>query len=110
MLSFDQAIEKIALELHPEQILLFGSRAREDARLDSDYDLLVVVDGNINPHQLAAQAHLAARPRQFALDIVVVSSLELEQGVHEKTDFIFEAVKQSKVLYAKTNQSVVVAG
>jgi predicted nucleotidyltransferase len=32
------------LGAHLQRIVLFGSRARGDARADSDYDLLVVVD------------------------------------------------------------------
>jgi uncharacterized protein len=110
MLSFNEAIEKIALSLQPEQILLFGSRARGEERFDSDYDVLIVVNDCTNPHQLAAQAHLAARPRHFALDISVVSRSELEQGLQEKADFLFEAATQSKVLYAKTSQSMAAAG
>jgi len=30
--------------LHPDRIILFGSRARGDARGDSDYDLAVEID------------------------------------------------------------------
>ena len=29
-------------------VILYGSRARGDARTDSDYDLLVLVDGEVN--------------------------------------------------------------
>lgn len=31
------------------QILLFGSRARGDAKADSDYDVLVILRGEVNP-------------------------------------------------------------
>ena len=30
------------------QVILYGSRARGDASFDSDYDLLVLVDGDVN--------------------------------------------------------------
>jgi len=33
-----------SLGVHLKQVILFGSRARGEARADSDYDLLVVVD------------------------------------------------------------------
>lgn len=35
---------KQRLGYHLKQLLLFGSRARNDAHKDSDYDMLVVVD------------------------------------------------------------------
>lgn len=33
------------------KVILFGSRARQDARPDSDIDLLVVLRGPVNPYQ-----------------------------------------------------------
>ena len=38
----DQIVRTIVDEVDPEQVVLFGSRARGDARPDSDVDLLVV--------------------------------------------------------------------
>lgn len=36
-------LERIADVLHPEQVWLFGSRARGDARGDSDWDLMAIL-------------------------------------------------------------------
>ena len=38
----DRMIRTLVAEADPEQVILFGSRARGDARPDSDVDLLVV--------------------------------------------------------------------
>jgi len=55
----------------PVRVILFGSRARGDAKLDSDYDLLVVLDDQVAGHKLRWQAPYEAR-RGFsgAVDIV----------------------------------------
>lgn len=37
-------LDGVVEQFHPVRVILFGSRARGDARPDSDYDLLVVVD------------------------------------------------------------------
>lgn len=41
----NEIIERIVAQYQPRRIYLFGSRARGDARPDSDYDILVEVDG-----------------------------------------------------------------
>lgn len=43
---------RIEAEYHPEQIWLFGSRARGDARPESDWDLFVVVPDDTRDDQL----------------------------------------------------------
>jgi len=45
-----QRIKKLVCEIEPTaQIFLYGSRARNDARPDSDWDILILVDGIANP-------------------------------------------------------------
>ena len=45
-----QRIKKIVYAIEPTaQIFLYGSRARHDARPDSDWDILILVDGVVNP-------------------------------------------------------------
>ncbi|RYE91931.1 MAG: nucleotidyltransferase domain-containing protein [Myxococcales bacterium] len=40
-------LERIEARFHPEQVWLFGSRARGEASPDSDWDLLVVVPDSL---------------------------------------------------------------
>ena len=45
-----QRIKEIVYAIEPSaQIFLYGSRARNDARPDSDWDILILVDGVVNP-------------------------------------------------------------
>ena len=39
----ERAIEIIVKVADPDQIILFGSRARGDAKQDSDYDICVII-------------------------------------------------------------------
>ena len=42
----NEVITRIRRVLHPERIVLFGSRARGEARPGSDYDLLVIQESD----------------------------------------------------------------
>jgi predicted nucleotidyltransferase len=45
-----QRIKELVCAIEPTaQIFLYGSRARNDARPDSDWDILILVDGVVNP-------------------------------------------------------------
>ncbi len=69
-----ESIRRIAGQFAPRRIVLFGSRARGNANADSDFDLLVVVDGEPDCHQLAGQIRWALRDLPTSFDILVESS------------------------------------
>ena len=53
-----QQIKELVCEIEPTaQIFLYGSRARNDARPDSDRDLLILVDGVVNPFRRDSIRH-----------------------------------------------------
>ncbi len=66
-------VERIKAQFHPERIVLFGSHARGDARLDSDVDLLVVLDEIENSHDVATAIRVAVSDMPVAKDIVVTT-------------------------------------
>ena len=54
----DRMIRTIVDEVDPERVILFGSRARGDARPDSDIDLLII---EAEPFGSGSLNHVAAR-------------------------------------------------
>ena len=55
-------------------IYLFGSRARDDARDDSDYDVLIVVRGRLGPgHTMEHRAYEALGGLGIANDVVIMT-------------------------------------
>ena len=78
----------------------------ETHRPTSDYDLLLICDSKQNPLELASLALLAARPRRFALDVSVLTPSEFKESLEEKTDFVWHAIQDAKVIYEKANPSL----
>ena len=56
-----ELLDPVVAYFNPRRVILFGSRARGDARPDSDIDLLVVVDDDTPPEKLTLQAGLRSR-------------------------------------------------
>ena len=95
--SFEEAVARIAEALRPEQIILFGSRARGDHRVDSDYDILVITrDGE--PHELARAASKVLRGREFALDLLALPQAHIAERIGTST-LLKRIFHEGKVLY-----------
>jgi excisionase family DNA binding protein len=71
-----RVVDAIATSIHPEAVILFGSRARGDARAESDFDLAIVAPDGVARRRVAMRAYesLADVPdRSVAVDIVVLT-------------------------------------
>jgi len=66
--------QRIVAISDPQQIILFGSQARGDARPDSDLDLLVVKEEMESPRAEAARIYRALAGLRIPVDIVVARS------------------------------------
>jgi len=69
-------IQLAAKELHAQEAWLFGSYARDEARDDSDVDLLFILESDLPRPKRIAQAYRVMRSWQVAKDIVVYTPEE----------------------------------
>ena len=70
-----EIVRRLVERLRPERIHLFGSRARGDAREDSDYDLLVTVRERTDEgRELEVRANGAMWGVGAPVDIVIMTS------------------------------------
>ena len=97
--------DQIVLTIHPEQIILFGSHARGDAKPDSDVDLLVVTNETYGPHNSRRQA-IVRLLRSLAsvrapVDIILSSVDEVAQWRNTTNHLIARALREGEVLYER---------
>ena len=100
--TLPQAVDRIAAEIKPAKIILFGSYAYGNPTPDSDVDLLVIMDIKGNYKEKYRAISMLLYPRQFPVDILVKTPKEVEDAMKGGKDngfFIREIVKKGKVLY-----------
>jgi len=99
----DRITQRIVSEVHPQRILLFGSRARGQANQDSDIDLLVIerepFGESRSRRKEAARIWRCLSQFRIPTDILVYSTGEVDQWKGSSHHVIGRAVREGKVLY-----------
>lgn len=99
-----EMVDTIVRVADPEQIILFGSHARGDARTDSDVDLLIVEREPFglqrSRRKETARLYLALRKLPVAKDLLLYSRDEFEKFKHASHHIIGRAKREGKVLHA----------
>jgi predicted nucleotidyltransferase len=66
-----EAVERLRSRFRPWRIVLYGSRAWGRAAEDSDYDLLVLVDGDADVRRLGGEMAWELRDLPASFDVLV---------------------------------------
>lgn len=92
-------INKILQVLIPDKIILFGSRAREEGKESSDYDLLVIKKdiNNIIKTEQAIYRNLAGIKAN--VDIIVRSPELIEENKNLAGSLVKNALKDGILIY-----------
>lgn len=72
----ERVVRRIVDDLHPTRIILFGSRARNEARSSSDIDLLLIYDGPLSKREVKLRVLDLFDLGDIPLDVFVLSSEE----------------------------------
>ncbi len=95
------AVQRLVAALQPEKIILFGSYAYGKPTVDSDVDLLVILETVATSTERYLSVSRLLYPRPFPVDILVRTPREIEQALHKGDFFIREITTQGKVLYER---------
>jgi predicted nucleotidyltransferase len=96
-----EIVRRLVEALQPERIYLFGSRARGDAGVDSDYDLMVVVPQLAEPaYRLAQRAHSVLWGLGTAADILVWSREAFDSRLHLAASLPATILREGTLLHA----------
>jgi predicted nucleotidyltransferase len=93
-------VAKIVDAVEPDAIWLFGSRARGDARPDSDFDLLVV--GKPGGALTSDDYEKVDRPLNglgVGCDVVPCAAEDFEEATQLNTSFVSRIVAEGRLIY-----------
>ncbi|MDE0624884.1 MAG: nucleotidyltransferase domain-containing protein [Bryobacterales bacterium] len=100
-----RVVRAIVGAIDPEQIILFGSRARGAHGMDSDIDLLVVqsepFDAARSRYRESVRAYEAVSGMGVATDILVYSRPEVEYWRDSLNHVVARALREGEVLYER---------
>ena len=92
-------VDKIVDSISPDKIILFGSQAKGKINQDSDIDILVIWDTELNPHKRNVYLSRLFPHRDFSLDIFAFTNKEYSQLKDIPGTIIYEAFQNGKILY-----------
>jgi predicted nucleotidyltransferase len=95
-------LSRIIEAMRPEQIWLFGSRARGDARPMSDWDLLVVLPDDATDDELdLMHAWQTVRDLRIPADVFPVRRSEFEEARDHAGTLVRTVVGEGRRIYAR---------
>jgi predicted nucleotidyltransferase len=94
-------VERIIRQFDPISIILFGSWARNQARQDSDYDLLIVLPQAENKRKAAIQIGNSLSDLPISKDIIVTTPEEIASKRNVAGNVLRPALREGRVIYER---------
>ncbi|MCJ7808758.1 MAG: nucleotidyltransferase domain-containing protein [Desulfobulbaceae bacterium] len=99
--SLEKAIKIIVQVAEPDKIILFGSHAKGDFGIGSDYDLLVLKRGLKKQRALSQKIYLNFKDIGAPIDVIVADLEKYEKLKSDPYLIYFEAAKNGRMVYEK---------
>ncbi|MBU4292623.1 MAG: nucleotidyltransferase domain-containing protein [Actinobacteria bacterium] len=93
--------DKIKKAVDPEKIILFGSYATGKQKIESDLDILIIMNSNLPRYKRSVPIYKALAGVLIPKDIIVYTPEEVEDWKDVPQAFVTTAVSKGKVLYEK---------
>lgn len=97
--TVDIAVDNLVSRLSPKAIVLFGSAANGTAGDDSDIDLLVVMDTDLNKIDRFVLARGAVGDIGMPVDVLVFTPEEFEKESLKLGSLVREALDTGRLVY-----------
>jgi uncharacterized protein len=96
-----EIVRRIVETAQPEKVVLFGSRARGDARPNSDIDLLVITESDEPRYRRSAPLYVALADLPVEVEVMVYTPQEVEEWTLVPQAFVTTAVREGTTIYER---------
>jgi predicted nucleotidyltransferase len=100
--SIESAVQRLVQAAHaPIKVIVFGSYAADNARDDSDLDVLVIEADIPSPADEYSRLRSAIGPIGVGVDLLLYDQQEAERRSHWQTSPVYDAIRKGKVMYER---------
>jgi predicted nucleotidyltransferase len=99
--TLEEMVAQIVENFHPQRLILFGSRARGDVRVDSDFDLLIIAPSNEPRWRRTVPVYRLLAGLGVPKDILWWTPEEIAEWRDVKSHLIHRVLQEGKVIYEK---------
>jgi uncharacterized protein len=97
--TLEEITQRILNKISAKKIILFGSRSREDFREDSDYDLLVICDDNVDVKKMSKEIYSQFIGINKGVDVIIRPQKYIKKRLKQVNSFIGSIIKEGKTIY-----------
>jgi uncharacterized protein len=94
-------VRRIVETAQPDKIILVGSRARGDARADSDFDVLVIKESSEPRYRRSVPLYVALANLPAEVEVMVCTPKEIEEWRNVPQAFVTTAVREGTTIYER---------
>ena len=98
-------IRRIVQTAQPDKIILFGSRARGDARPDSDFDVLVIKESSEPRYRRSVPLYVALADLPAEVEVMVYTPEEIDEWRQVSQAFVTTAVREGTTIYERPSRT-----
>ena len=101
----DDIVHRIVETAQPDKIILFGSRARGDARPNSDFDVLVIKESNEPRYRRSVPLYVALADLPAEVEVMVYTPEEIEEWRKVPQALVTTAVREGTTIYERPRRA-----
>ena len=98
--NIEAFVSQVAVQFHPQRVILFGSAASGRTNPDSDLDFLVIIPNGKKTDEVTNRLNMQIRNKPMPCDFIVTTPTAILKS-QTKTGGIYQtAISEGKELYA----------